>query len=63
MVNQTNQVDKTDIERPDNNTKPSYQHNRRVKNLAHQQHNNKKMEYTKSKKKCITTDDNAPTPC
>ena len=50
MVNQANQVDKTDIERPDNNTKSSYQHNRRVKNLAHQQHNNKKWSTRHQKK-------------
>ena len=43
MVNRASQVDQTDIERPDNNTKPGYQHNRPVKNLAHQQNNNNKL--------------------
>ena len=36
-INQANQVNQTDIPEPDNNTKPSYQHNRPVKNNVHQQ--------------------------
>ena len=36
-INQANQVNQTDIPEPDNNTKPSYQHNRPVKNHVHQQ--------------------------